>query len=77
VVVNWNSAADKRVASLKHFADLGHQQVLAGYYDGPVAAINGWLQDGRQVEGITGVMYTTWQHRYQDLDAFARQLPAP
>ena len=74
VIVNWNSAPDKRVASLKHFAGLGHQQILAGYYDGPIAAIRGWLDDGRDVPGVVGAMYTTWQHRYDDLEAFARQL---
>ncbi len=74
VVVNWNSAADKRVASLRHFADLGNRQILAGYYDGPVDAIRGWLKDGRQIPGIIGVMYTTWQQQYRDLEAFAAQL---
>jgi hypothetical protein len=42
-----------------------------------VVAISGWLRDGRQVDGVAGVMYTTWQHRYNDLEAFARQLQAP
>ncbi len=74
VIVNWNSDPGKRVESLRHFAGLGHRQILAGYYDGPVAAIGGWLHDGRDVPGIVGAMYTTWQHRYDDLEAFARQL---
>ena len=77
VIVNWNSDPAKRVASLRHFAGLGHRQILAGYYDGPVAAIRGWLRDGREVKGIAGVMYTTWQHRYGDLEAFARYLQTP
>ena len=41
VIVNWNSAPDKRSESLRHFAGLGHRQILAGYYDGPVGAIRG------------------------------------
>jgi hypothetical protein len=77
VIVNWNSDPAKRVASLRHFADLGHRQILAGYYDGPVAAITGWLRDGREVPGIIGVMYTTWRQHYDDLEAFARQLREP
>jgi hypothetical protein len=74
VLVNWNSAADKRVESLRHFAALGNRQILAGYYDGPVDAIRGWLKDARRFPGIIGVMYTTWQQQYRDLEAFAAQL---
>ena len=61
VVVNWNSNPDKRVESLKHFADLGCRQILAGYYDGPVDAIRDWLDDSQQATGVIGAMYTTWQ----------------
>jgi hypothetical protein len=62
------------MASLRHFAELGNRQILAGYYDGPVDAIRPWLRDGRKVDGVVGVMYTTWAHRYDDLEAFARRL---
>jgi hypothetical protein len=24
------------------------------------------------VKGVVGVMYTTWQHKYDDLEAFAK-----
>ena len=41
------------------------------------SSFGGWLRDGREVPGIVGAMYTTWQHRYHDLEAFARQLQAP
>ena len=74
VIVNWNSDPSKRGESLRHFAGLGHRQILAGYYDGPVGAIRGWLRDGELVPGIVGAMYTTWQHQYRDLEAFAAQL---
>ena len=73
-IVNWNSNPSKRAASLKHFAGLGHRQILAGYYDGPVAAISDWLRDGREVPGVIGVMYTTWQHQYRDLEEFTTHL---
>ena len=73
-IVNWNSDPGERVASPKHFAERGHRQILAGYYDGPVAAINGWLKDSRPFPGVCGVMYTTWQNQYRDLEAFGRQL---
>ena len=74
VIINWNSAPNKRTESLRHFADLGHQQILAGYYDGRVDTIRDWLRDGEPVPGVVGVMYTTWQHQYRDLEAFAAQL---
>ena len=49
-------------------------KILAGYYDGPVDGIDGWLEDAGQVQGVVGVMYTTWQHRYDDLEAFGSKL---
>jgi hypothetical protein len=76
-IVNWNSAPDKRVNSLKHFAELGNHQILAGYYDGPVSAIDGWLHDARQIHGLTGVMYTTWKSQFTDLEKFAAELDKP
>lgn len=75
VIVNWNSGPGRRLDSLRHFADRGHRQILAGYYDGPVGAIRDWLRDTQQVQGVTGVMYTTWRHQYRDLERFAAQLP--
>jgi hypothetical protein len=70
VVVNWHGHAPGRAESLKHFAARGHKQVLAGYYDGPPGRIGDWLRDAAGVEGVIGVMYTTWQHKYDDLGAF-------
>ena len=73
-IVNWNSQPAERKASLQHFAELGNKQILAGYYDGPVDSIRPWLRDAQEVKGLDGVMYTTWAHRYRDLEAFAREL---
>jgi len=70
-IVNWNSDKDKRVDSMKHFADRGHKQILAGYYDSNPANIAEWLKDSKSVDGITGVMYTTWRSYYDDIDEFA------
>ena len=67
-------AERKRAESLAHFAGRGHKQILAGYYDGPVDAITPWLADAERAGGLVGAMYTTWQGRYDDLDAFAKQL---
>jgi hypothetical protein len=70
VVVNWNF--DKRDESLKFFAERGHSQVIAGYYDGDVAQIKQWLTSAEKVPGVVGIMYTTWRHNYDDLEAFAK-----
>ena len=64
----------KQLDSLKHFAALGNRQILAGYYDGPVPAIAPWLKDAEAVPGVVGVMYTTWQQKYGDLEPFAAEL---
>lgn len=68
VVVNWTGGsiatpaqdADRRV-SLKKFADPGHKQVIALYYDS-LGSVNNWLNVlGNQLPpGMDGVMYTTW-----------------
>ncbi len=69
-VVNWNFG--KRRESLRFFAGRGHKQVIAGYYDEKPAQAREWLEAARGVPGVTGIMYTTWQGRYDDLEEFAR-----
>ena len=73
-VVNWHGHKEGRVESLRHFASRGHRQILAGYYDGPPKRIREWLADAAKVEGVVGVMYTTWRHDYDDLERFAAEL---
>lgn len=73
VVVNWNSEKPKE--SLGFFAGRGNRQILAGYYDGSPNSIKGWLETARALPNngrVIGAMYTTWQNRYDDLEAFAR-----
>jgi hypothetical protein len=70
IIMNWNF--DKRSESLKFFADRGHQQILAGYYDAGPGQIGQWLEAARGIRGVIGVMYTTWQGNYSDLEAFGR-----
>ncbi len=48
IIVNWNSG--KPAQSLPFFADRGHVQVLAGYYDGPPESIRDWLAAGRNLK---------------------------
>jgi hypothetical protein len=46
--------------------------VLAGYYDHDPAQIKEWLKSAAKVKGVVGVMYTTWQNKFDDLEAFAK-----
>ncbi|MFN8587529.1 MAG: hypothetical protein U0704_06965 [Candidatus Eisenbacteria bacterium] len=69
-IANWNHA--KLAESLRAFAARGHAQVYAGYYDGSPEDLRGVLPVLERTKGVTAVMYTTWQDRYDDLEAFAR-----
>jgi hypothetical protein len=70
-IVNW--AGHLKGANCAFFAERGHEQVLAGYYDGDRdgAAITAWLRNAEGVSGITGAMYTTWQQNYRYLEPWA------
>jgi hypothetical protein len=65
---------EKRVESLKFFAERGHRQVIAGYYDSRPERIQEWLKAAKGIEGVIGAMYTTWQNRYGDLEPFGRAI---
>ena len=59
------------------FADRGHTQIIAGYYDGDdLTNFQRWDAAARQVEGVVGFMYTTWQAKYGLLEAYARAIGA-
>jgi len=60
------------VQSLQWFANRGHRQIIAGYYDGRPDQISQWLESAKYTRGLTGVMYTTWQDKYSDLERFAQ-----
>jgi hypothetical protein len=70
VIMNWN--LDKLKESLAFFSGRGHQQIIAGYYDSDVNKLKAHLTTTKDVRGVVGVMYTTWQRKYEDLEAFAR-----
>ena len=69
-VVNWNHG--QAAKSLPFFAEQGHQQVLAGYYDGDPKSIADWLKTGAKASGVNGAMYTTWKNDFRHLEEFAR-----
>jgi len=68
-IANWNSRQAEK--SLPWFANRGHHQLLAGYYDAPPEHILDWLKSARGVGNVDAVMYTTWKNNYVDLERFA------
>jgi hypothetical protein len=70
VIVNWNFG--KRDQSLKFFAGRQHKQIIAGYYDHKPEQIKDWLVSARGVQGVVGVMYTTWKNDYSNVEEFAK-----
>lgn len=69
IVVPWYF--EKRQESLKFFADRGHQQVIAGYYDAKPEQAAEWLAAARTVPGVLGIIYTTWKNDYRQLEKFS------
>lgn len=74
IVAAWGFGS--RVDSMKFFADRGNPLLIAGYYDGPPGAgvkqITPWLAAVPRNGTLRGVMYTTWENRYDDLEGFAK-----
>lgn len=70
VLMNWNLGDTD---SLAFFADRGHPQVIAGYYDsGDGAASAAWeLAAAEGIPGVSGLMYTTWVGDFGQLEAYA------
>jgi hypothetical protein len=68
-IVCWYYA--RRRESLPHFSALGHQTLAGAYYDGDTLDNpRGWLDALDQVPYAAGIMYTTWQNKYQLLAPF-------
>ena len=69
IIVCWYY--EKRNESLKFFSSLGFKTLAGAYYDGgtldnPV----GWLEALRRTPQACGIMYTTWENKYQLLAPF-------
>ncbi len=69
IIVPWYF--EMRGPSLKFFAERGHRQLIAGYYDAQPGQLRDWLSAARPFQGVIGYMYTTWQNKYEDLERFA------
>ncbi|MFI5459791.1 MAG: hypothetical protein ACHRXM_30585 [Isosphaerales bacterium] len=75
VIANWNGG--KARESLSFFADRGHPQIIAGYYDGDdLANFQQWDAAARNIPGVFGFMYTTWQSKYGLLERYGEALRA-
>jgi hypothetical protein len=73
VILPWYF--EKRAESLKFFADRGHKQVIAGYYDHRPEQVKDWLVAAKATpDSVIGVMYTTWKDNYDDLEKFSQSV---
>ncbi len=69
IIANWNSG--KARESLAFFAERGHRQLIAGYYDvDDLSNFEQWNSAARGVPEIIGFMYTTWQAKYNLLEKY-------
>jgi len=69
IIVCWYY--DKRSESLPFFSSLGFRTLAGAYYDGDTLENpKGWLDALDQTPGAIGVMYTTWQDKYDLLAPF-------
>jgi len=74
VILNWNIFRDpKRLASFDFFAERGHRQILAGYYDKAGMIDHRLNLRPEGAESVTGVMYSTFKRKFKDLETFAAQ----
>lgn len=62
---------EKRDQSLAFFSKLGYRTLGAGYYDADdLENPKGWLKSLEGTPGADGIMYTTWENKFQLLPAF-------
>ena len=73
IIANWNSGKAKE--SLKFFAERGHKQIIAGYYDvDDLSNFQQWDQAAQNVPGVFGFMYTTWQSKFSLLERYGQAM---
>jgi hypothetical protein len=61
----------KRRESLAHFSRLGFRTFAGAYYDGDTLDNPaGWLEALDETDGAIGILYTTWENKYDLLAAF-------
>lgn len=67
---------EKREESLKFFANRGHRQVIAGYYDANPEQVRDWIGAAGPYDGVEAVMYTTWRNDFSNLESFLKEARA-
>ncbi|MBI4664000.1 MAG: hypothetical protein HY735_34820 [Verrucomicrobia bacterium] len=73
VISVWGGAP--RPKSLRFFADLGFETLVACYYDAnDLNDVKGWLRLAGETPKVRGFMYTPWQRKYGLLPAFGDML---
>ncbi len=71
IIMKWGTGAICR-PGLQFFANRGHTQMLAAYYDNDVHTdYRAWQSALADIPRIEGIMYTTWQNNYANLEKFA------
>ena len=71
VIATWYHA--ERDNSLPFFSNLGFSTLAGAYYDGDdLSNIQDWMTSMEGIAGGRGIMYTTWQNKYELLGAFGR-----
>lgn len=72
-IVNWHGGLEGKNCAF--FANMGLKQILSGYYDGDEdgSAIAKWIANTKDIRGIVGAMYTTWEDKYGALDPWAKR----
>jgi hypothetical protein len=72
-IVNWNGGLKGKNCAF--FANLGLRQILSGYYDSDDdgSGIAEWLANTKDVPGIVGAMFTTWEDKYGPMQAWAQK----
>ncbi len=75
IVANWNRGHARE--SLRFFERRGHRQIIAGYYDADdLSNFRDWDAAAQGLTQVLGFMYTTWSHRYDQLEAYGSAIAA-
>jgi hypothetical protein len=71
VILNWNGG--KAAQSLRFFAERGHSQMIAGFYDSPgTTGFTRWQEAAKGIKNVRGFVYTTWRKDYSRLEAYGK-----
>jgi hypothetical protein len=70
-IVTWYY--ERRAQSLAFFSNLGFRTLAGAYYDADTLDNpRGWLEELGRTPNAQGIMYTTWQNKFQLLADFGK-----